>query len=683
MLLARHLGVLLALTPSVATAAAPTWRWLTVDDGLDPEHVSALAQTPDGRLWIATQGGVFKWDGDRVQRADGGKVTDWVHDLVALPDGRVAARAEYGSLWWINGEESYLQLGPGGATEGFKDIWRNDDEELLALHQGGLYVWRDEMWILLASSGETGRASVVRQGPSGSLLLGSKRGWVKWNAGGAIPFVSGVDVAAWDARTDPDGTVWLLDQDRGIRHVTGHGELIETIPIPSQSRFMTMRDDELWWVDGNELHRLRPNAFGGRQNVSFEVPSSGPLFVDAEGSIWLGTRRGLGQLPDPSAQELTAEPGIPQLTGRTVSATATSVWLGAWQGLARHDRASGETVYIDDPVITSRVCAGADDVAWGLTTPIEGLRHRTAVGGDPPHVLGSWPAPSSSIWEDCAVASDGTVWFTQDDQLWRTNGVAEPEPFTSLPFTEKPDWLMVLRIQRGSVWVAYRQQACITQEVSLLASTKDAKWSCYALPGGGSIRDLVVTDAGNVWATGSKMGLLRLHNGAFESHPGVPTLPTAKVYALRASPRGGVWVLGPSVSMRVRDRPELPTGWQVEERLSDRLGRLVNEPSGLVEDADGTLWFGGATGLVTVPDSVRQKRVDPPAVFLADVIVDGQAMPLGDVQLPRPASHLHLRFVSPTYKAPKLLRYRMQLDDRVPTVWERDAQFDFAQLGAG
>src|SRR5262245_43743079 len=76
------------VTPTPSPSPSPTpppnlhqWGAVTLFHGLPSDRVRAIAQTPDGLLWFATDGGLAKYDGRRIQA-----VTD-----DALPAGRVLA----------------------------------------------------------------------------------------------------------------------------------------------------------------------------------------------------------------------------------------------------------------------------------------------------------------------------------------------------------------------------------------------------------------------------------------------------------------------------------------------------------------------------------------------------------------------------------------------------------------
>src|SRR5436309_3781038 len=85
-------------SPAPSPSPSPTppanlhqWGAVTLFHGLPSDRVHAIAQTPDGVMWFATDGGLAKYDGRRTQAviADG------------LPPGRVLALKtdEDGALW--------------------------------------------------------------------------------------------------------------------------------------------------------------------------------------------------------------------------------------------------------------------------------------------------------------------------------------------------------------------------------------------------------------------------------------------------------------------------------------------------------------------------------------------------------------------------------------------------------
>src|SRR4029079_7555854 len=76
---------------AATTLRATTW---TIADGLPQGTINALAQTPEGALWIATFGGLVRFDGIEFRTYD-------LDALAGLPTNRLTGLAvdPQGGLW--------------------------------------------------------------------------------------------------------------------------------------------------------------------------------------------------------------------------------------------------------------------------------------------------------------------------------------------------------------------------------------------------------------------------------------------------------------------------------------------------------------------------------------------------------------------------------------------------------
>src|ERR1043165_1161929 len=101
--MARRIGLmaifLLALAGHLRCFAAADWlidAW-RVDDGLPDNIVDAIAQTPDGYLWLGTQGGLVRFDGVRFSPLDDpGFKIERVRQLYVDRGGRLWVLGESG-----------------------------------------------------------------------------------------------------------------------------------------------------------------------------------------------------------------------------------------------------------------------------------------------------------------------------------------------------------------------------------------------------------------------------------------------------------------------------------------------------------------------------------------------------------------------------------------------------------
>src|SRR5262252_9418514 len=92
------LSVLLA-SPSSAQAPFAARSWLP-DQGLPTSTVRDIAQTPDGYLWIATTGGLARFDGVRFEvfGLGEGLSSNRIWALAVAPDSTLYATCEDASL---------------------------------------------------------------------------------------------------------------------------------------------------------------------------------------------------------------------------------------------------------------------------------------------------------------------------------------------------------------------------------------------------------------------------------------------------------------------------------------------------------------------------------------------------------------------------------------------------------
>src|ERR1041385_7818189 len=87
-----------------ATLNLHQWGAVTLFHGLPSDRVHAIAQTPDGMLWFATDGGLAKYDGRRTQAITSGQ----------LPQGRVLAlKVDDAGLLWIGTENGAARYANG------------------------------------------------------------------------------------------------------------------------------------------------------------------------------------------------------------------------------------------------------------------------------------------------------------------------------------------------------------------------------------------------------------------------------------------------------------------------------------------------------------------------------------------------------------------------------------------
>ena len=189
---------------AVMTAAAAPSRdyiidvWGT-DRGLPTSFVNAIAQTPDGYLWIGTQNGLLRFDGLRFVAFDPDNTPALAHARVEhlFVDGT-------GTLWANTYDGSLTSMRRGIFEREWKGAGPVDFEAFLAGSSGGEPVFVID------------RGAVIRRrgGPRANDGNGASNGWdVHRPPGDALPlFAEDATGALWVRAVD--GALWRLRDGR-------------------------------------------------------------------------------------------------------------------------------------------------------------------------------------------------------------------------------------------------------------------------------------------------------------------------------------------------------------------------------------------------------------------------------------------------------------------------------------
>lgn len=637
----------------VALGAEPPWRWITHDQGLLSEHVDDLAVDPNGVVWIATHAGLYTWDGTRATRADGGVIDHEIIRLVVGRDGVVVAHESLGRGWSLGPDGIAPITEADGSEVTVADLELDEQGSVVALTATGV---RPVIGSVLGAPLDLtvpDKGVLLRRGAVGRWIVGTRDAF--WLVGrGVPPSPLGAAAFAVDAELAPDGSIWTLDNEGTVRRVSADGTVLAQTDIEGRGHAIALRGDEAWVALGTSLSIVQPDGSIRTWGPAEGVFTGGPLLVDAEGSVWLGTFRGLAQLPEPGAFLWTRRDGLPGEASWDVELGGDRLWVTTWSGLGWVDRAAWKAGTEPGPVVKNPTCLDGSGALWTVGTDgLDGAGLFVRYAAD----LRTWPASAYSHFRDgCVSAPDGRVWITARDGLYRTTGGGPPErlavwPDESLERATK----RVSLAADGTVWVGGARKVC--------GINLPGPWRCVDLPGRAWVSDVLVTGSEAVWVADIDQGVSRLDGDRLVPLPAAADLPSRHVLGLERSPGGGVWILGHGVVTRVAERPDVPAGWEVVEELAPWLGHLVSGAIDLVELPDGALWIAHNGGVTSVSASARIRPTEPPSVILHEVRVNGEATSARDLTLPAPDAIVGIRFSAASWRAPALLRYRLRVGE--------------------
>ncbi|HOV48709.1 MAG TPA: two-component regulator propeller domain-containing protein [Anaerolineae bacterium] len=552
--------------------AARTYVRLTSAQGLIHDTVYAIQPDATGAVWIGTQGGVSRYEGASWRNfgTAQGLPHPIVRALTLTPDGALwaatalgAARLE-GARWQAAGGAPVTDL-YAIAADGKGRIWVGGANGAAVLEGG--------RWRALPALADTWVTAIVADA-AGRLWFGT------WGAGVAMLQDPASSEATWITHTEglsddfvltlmqtADGVLWARTRD-GISSFDGDGwtTYVSDVTILRQVRYpATITEAVHRWFGARPLAELPPELF---------------LVMTAEQRPWFGNTRSLQNTSGTWQQYQTIEGlATPALTldaeGR--------LWVAAASSLS--------------------VLEGQ---RWAMVTPFEGLPERD--------IMALAADVHGAVW----AGSDGGGALKVTSQGWTRYEVQDGLVSSFIyAVTVAPD---------GSVWFGSGGGRI---GVSRLRPDRET-WATFSrsdVLGGHSVRALVADTQGAVWV-GSEGGVARFANGVWDP----PIATAAPVTAVEVDPAGKLWI-GTAAglaylegddwtiveipaargTLAVRDLLSAPDGrlWCATDdgvrafdpqtggwsSLTTAEGLLSNDVLGIARSADGQFWFATAAGL--------------------------------------------------------------------------------------
>jgi signal transduction histidine kinase/ligand-binding sensor domain-containing protein len=688
-------ALLLALVaPSPLSGQDRVVRTFDQGSGLDGPPVGALAQDSTGFIWVGGQGGLFRFDGEEFRRWAPEVVPGPVTSVTVSPNGRVAAVGGQGLLFEVTPQGAEPVPLPGVPVPNTAHALAFDEEEVLWALTGSGVAYREsgEGWRHLpAQALGPWEPRLVKPHSGGGIAVATT--YEVWTArvGESPERVGGPvsrDEALADLITSPPDDVTIALQDGTVMRFSeakGDWAPLSRPLLPGRAVSLAEREGTIWLAVDRYLIALPPDRPPDVLGQTEGIESGGPLLVDREGSLWLGSFVGLHQLPEPDTRLWSEPHGVPSRHVRRLARTGDALWILTWSGPGVFYRHEGDwKAAAVDWDSRGSVCTDAAGKVWTSSSDgIVSLYDTVAT-----HL--AWPRPDPGTVYGCTVAPEGGIWFGTRSEMGYLDPPSGRIRLVPLPPGSPRDDGVVaaLHDSRDRLWLVTRDRICHAPAHVLLASDEHGRtaaeaWACEDVPGLDRVVQIVEHPDGTLWASSQRIGVLaRSENEGWEELP-MEGLPTRSVLSLVPSPRGGVWIAGHGILQRVR--PTEGPGWQLVERLGRWHGLPATSGGDVVEEADGTVWVASARGVFQVPGHVRLRAPRLPPVALVDARVDDEPVSLdGSLELPFSRNRIELRFAALTYRDRSRLRHQVRLGpEGTWTEWRGEPAFRWVDLSPG
>ena len=667
------------------------------DQGLTTLAVTVLSQDAAGFIWVGTEDGLFRYDGETFRRFDGkdGLQDTFINALAAAPDGKL----------WVLTKKGLA--------------YSEDDRFVPVSTASGLP--RVEDLVTMASS--------ISCDARGLLRVATVRGLYEGGVSGFWP-VSGLPkspiACAWASPWEDTVLAGGLEGRIYRRRQGGSWEQFR-LPAPNDKGFVSAvvqdREGRIWARGDSYLVRYEADLKSPPKDFSGQLPlkalRDATLFIDGQDRLWVPTQTGLGCLHGDEIRLFDESWGLPDSwAGCVLVDREGNLWVGSegvhrvlgrllWTSATRRQGLPSDTVWSIARTTDGRVWAGTQagvavsgPSGWTLVPETKG-QPATALSPDAEGGLwavgspagatsvGAWhfPARGSGIWvpfpgvrgdalQAFSLAEDGTLWaISQNGALWRIpkGGAPVRVPIKGL---DPNAGLFAILARRGTLFISTDRG---------LAIGSGGTWSVLGPKDGLkslNVQAMAMTQGGELWLSyGDTHGIsvLKEDKGVWKvaaKDIPVPALTEDGIVSMAFDSGGRLW-LGTSRGVKRWDG-----------QVCARFGRGEGLPG---EDADGNavwadadgMWFGLSNGLAHFDGRPEIRQESKPAVRILGVR-DGGGHPLspdeGLLQITYPFRSMDFDYAALSFVNEGRVRLQVRLQG-FEDAW-RDTKFREARYTA-
>ncbi|HYO84648.1 MAG TPA: two-component regulator propeller domain-containing protein [Bryobacteraceae bacterium] len=645
------------------------------ENGFAPGPVYAISQAKDGYLWIGTEQGLLRFDGQGFRRVEDSDPIQAVRPVIGLtPDSN-------GDLWVRPRRPSLLRFRSGKFDNPLANLGRPGVTVAATSRtfDGSLLAWMlkgEPSAAVLRHDGFKTVSAPVGFSRSPVLALAQlKNGeiWVGTRDAGLFRLHGNHSIAVNDGLPDskvncllptPEGQIWV-GTDNGLVRWDGHKLTTRNIPSELRAgRILALardRHSNLWiGTNANGLVRLDPQGQASAEDIGQIREAVTALFEDREGSIWVGRANRLERIRN--APFVTLESTKRIAVGPVYADPGGGVWMAPIGGGLMYVKGSAvkriSIAGIDKDFVQS--LAGANDEIWvgrqnGELTHLrfDGATINGAMTYNRSHGL-----PGNTV---SAVhrETDGTVW------AGTIGGGA-------------------VKLDRTGLVTHTTAHGLASNVITSIASTSDG-WMWFGTPRGLSgfsrgawrtfmsnlelpspnVNCLFADSRGALWV-GTVAGLAVGRRGRIQS---LAKLLGDNILGIAEDGVGWLWITTSTRVLRI-DRRRLSAGTVSAEdfreygRFDGLVGtEAIRRQRALVADDSGRIWLGSRHGVSMFDPRHGGDASTPAVVDIHAVVADGEAMDMGQtVRVPPQHRRIIISYAGLSLSSPERVRFRYRMD---------------------
>ena len=670
-----------ALDPSLDVSQYAHTAW-TIREGFFRGNIYSIAQTGDGYLWLGTEFGLLRFDGNRSvpwQPPAGQKLPgDGITKLLVTSDGTLWIGTYAGLVSWSGGKltrypeldnkfvasmlqdrEGTVWVGTLGSPFGrlcsirnggtqcdgqdgalgriVASLYEDSTGALWAAAQSGLWRWRPGLPAHYEMP--TTELKDLNSGGQGELLIAMRGGIRQFSDGKseayAIP--GGKPFSANRLLRDHDGGLWIGTIDQGLIHV----------------------------------HQGRTDVFSKSDGLSGDVIFS--LFEDREGSVWVSTNGGLDRFRDLAVSTISIKQGLSNEAAWSILAARDgSVWVGSRDGLNQWN--NGQIS------MARKAGAQSDDAPQSLFQDERG-RIWAFTGHGLVYVEGGRfvPVYAAHGGQVHSITGDneGNLWLSENASLLhlREGRLVEQMPWSRMGRQESASVLLSDR-EHGGLWLGFWRGGGVSY-------FKDGQVrASYTAADGltpNAVSDLQLDHTGALWVA-TQDGLNRIKDGRIATLTSKNGLPCNTVHWTMEDDDHTLWAYTACGIVRIAPteldawiadpkRTIEATVWDAADGVRLRSTAASFYGPRAAKSTDGKLWFVTGEGVQVIDPRHLPFNKLPPPIRIEQITADHKirwqnilSEAPSNLRLPRLTRDLQIEYTALSLVAPEKIHFKYRLE---------------------
>lgn len=538
------------------------------EDGFSQNEVNALLQGQDGYLWLATFGGLVRFDGEkfttlRAVRGNpvqldpmdrGGPSSDRIVALREDAEGRIWIGTEDGGLSLYD-HGRFQQLPICGETCRVRALSPQISRILWAVTEAGVF----------RIATDTLEATLIRDRTAGAYN---------------------------EVAVGSDGRTYLAGLGKEMGVVVG--EDIVPVPLPqgvTSTRHLITAGAYLWMVTNKGLYRFDPLRASWKLKL---VDQSMYLLESPDGLVWMSTRSGK-LLHENPAGELEPFLGLPAMPVNAVGRDRNGVlWIGSGGKGLWSVRTSKAMLWNNDRLLhgeAARAVTGDQAGGTWLGFACGGIRHRLEDGSY--ETLRTRRVRRTECIISLLHDVDGNLWIgTVHAGLRRIVGDA----METIPSSSNLLNLQIWQSDDGDYWLAADGHTFKVQR------TNDGTFALskpVAALEGFTIKKMLTARKGGVWFVGNHGAVRLFQDKIIERWTPEQGLSSRFARSLYEDSRGVLWIGTYGGGLNRIENGEVT-------HYDESNGLFDDTVSCILVDRTGQMWLGGNRGISVLPSASQQ-----------------------------------------------------------------------------